>query len=185
MSSRDRIRKYSRTSRRRDKRSWEAVGRFMKYWGELEGELNRSIRRCYGLRFPEGSIITGNVNARDKVHILRSAVDYFSRDIMSKEWRDQADQEIGRIFEFIAARNLVAHTAFQRSGKGNVEFLRVQAKGSYREESPIWTLDKIKDQCQKMDEICDALRHLAYELREERRNRGLIRPRRTRALRAH
>jgi len=132
--------------------------------------MNRSIRRCYGLRFAEGSIITRNLGAQDKAKVLRTAVEFFSKNCMPKEWRDNADKVIKDINKLIPDRNTVAHTAFKADHKGDVRLLRVLAVHTFSEQSVTWTRSQIEEKCQEMDKVCDALRHLSYELRQRRRS---------------
>jgi hypothetical protein len=133
-------------------------------WTHLEYEITRGIQRVFGLIYIEGAIITGNIQVRDKISILRTAVEFYSRDRMSNEWRAEAVRLFTKIADIVPDRNLVAHTYFEPTDDGDIRFVRVRAKTAINEVQEIWTEEIVNAKCAEMNVCMYDLAQLMGEL---------------------
>lgn len=151
--------------RKRYERTCQTVGHFMAQWAQLEDEINRAIHRLFKLPFEEGAIVTRNLQVRDKLTILRTAIEYYSRDRMSEEWRDEAGGIVVRLAkDVVPDRNVVAHTYFLPGDAGAVEFFRVHASKAVRQSTEVWTPAEVQAKCEQMTEYSIALMQIMREL---------------------
>jgi len=164
--------------------AWRLVGRFMNHWGELERIINMVIHRCFDMNFTTGSIITSNAQLRDKVAMLRVAIEYFSRGKMSDEWRAEANTVFNKLANFIPDRNVVAHTTFMPADVDGVTFYSVRAKKVFSDDPETWSKADFDEKSDLMTEFSIALMQLGVELfptaapvQAQREPNGLLDPR--------
>jgi hypothetical protein len=105
--------------RKRYNRACQLVGHFMCQWTHLEYEISRSIHKILGLFHAEGSIVTSSLQVRDKISILRSLLEFHSRERMSDQWRSETNRFFTKLSDLIPDRNFVAHTYFEPTDDGS------------------------------------------------------------------
>lgn len=148
-------------------RACRLVGHFMNQWAQLEHEINTAIHHAFKLIYAEGAIITGNLQIRDKISILRTAVEFYSRERMSDEWRVEANWVFNRLSDFSPVRNMVAHTHFEATEDGDVRFTRVYAKTRFSEGEEIWTREITNEKCAIAQEFQYSIFQIMRELLHE------------------
>ena len=142
-------------------RSFQLVGEFMWHWASLEAVLNRGVTKLLSLGILEGAILTANLQVRDKIHIIRTAVDM---------WGLFAPAEMkaaGKLLDTVAAaageRNLVAHNPFGPGESGGVSFAITKAKGKLDFPDTVWSEADFSRKFAAMDSLEKSLRSLVRE----------------------
>ena len=138
-------------SARETGRAMRLIGEFMYFWAGLEAEINRGVHRLLGIRGVEGAIATANISVRDKLHILRTIVNYYGEG--QSDWLSHANRTINAVGEEASARNTVAHNMFIPHKSGGVEFVVVKAKGKFGFPATIWSADTFKRHCDDMFDL--------------------------------
>jgi hypothetical protein len=154
---------------RSNDRACQLVGRFMFHWNELEGEMDRCLRRLYDVGFIRGTIITRNMHTREKANALRTCFDFSYRKRRKRvplpnDWNIKASKQLSEINRLIFIRNDFVHTPFEGTSKGEVKFRVVKATKVFQEAEAIWTENDIKTLCDELDTIVLEIRRLFKEL---------------------
>ena len=102
------------------------VGRFMYNWALLENALNTGVGKLLGMGNIESAIATANMQARAKIHIIKTLVDLKGG---GATWAKKAGKDMDAVSALSAIRNTIAHVVFGPDESGGVRFLTVRAKG--------------------------------------------------------
>lgn len=119
------------------------VGRFMFSWAALESEVNRFLTAAMRLGPTEGLIVCANMQFRDKMHIVTTALDEFGPK-KDKDWTRQTKEIAKEIRGLSVDRNMVAHQFFAPDPKG-VRFFVKKAKGKVSIPETVWSKDNFVD----------------------------------------
>ncbi len=104
------------------------VGNFLALWANMEAKIRDAIAKALGLSDIQSAIVSANIQLRDKVHILRTAVDLSPIRPQSEVSRFKS--VLQSILDYAPTRNMMAHDMFGPSEDGSgVEFMVVKAKG--------------------------------------------------------
>jgi hypothetical protein len=141
----------------------------MYHWNELEGEMDRCLRRLYDVGFIKGTIITRNMHTREKANALRTCFDFNYRKRRKKvplprDWNIKAGKQLGKINRLTDRRNDFVHTPFGGTPKGEVKFRIVRATKIFQEAEDIWTENDINKICAELDAVVQEIRRLFKEL---------------------
>lgn len=127
------------------------VGRFFRFFGAIEAELNEAIRKLFELPPNSAGTVCANIDFFKKLNIVRSALTDQDADGKHKE-------KIKELFGRIAATNdnrlLAAHTHFEANGTDGVVFNRIIAKTGLRRTPTTWT----ENDCSRMFAEMEAIR---------------------------
>jgi hypothetical protein len=134
------------------------IGEFMFNWAALEAEMNRAVRSLFHLEYWEGMIITANIQLRDKAHIIKCAVEWYS-GLHTKEWREEAKALLKDILDMNSnSRNLVAHNQFfPAEDRDGIEFYKVTARDRLNVPSIQWREKDIAEKLETITRYRDAL----------------------------
>lgn len=112
------------------------VGNFLQHWALMESGLHDTLGKALGLTDLQTVIVCKNVQLRDKIHILRTALSIIALGTSKRETFDKTLREID---EYSHKRNMFAHDLFMPSEDGeSVEFVVVKARGSLKFPKTIW-----------------------------------------------
>lgn len=140
-------------------RTWTLVGIFLFRWAFMEAEINKAIAKVLNLDNLQGAIVTKNIQLRDKIHILRTMLEYSY--IFPIEDRKEFDDALKEVADFSTIRNMIAHDVFYPSDDGErVVFNVVKARGNLKFPKTEWDLDKFiaeLDRIIKLDAILTRL----------------------------
>src|ERR1700733_9074154 len=123
----------------------ELVGRFFYHWSQLEFTINRAIWKLFDVAALEGLIITSNLQLRDRLHIVNTALQFKGRS-QDEVWKRRVRKTINRIGRLGGNRNFLAHTMFSATTTGHVDFFHVEARGSLNLPDTLWHPKQL--QCQ-------------------------------------
>ena len=115
----------------------ELVGRFFYHWSQLEFTINRAIWKLFDVAALEGLIITSNLQLRDRLHIVNTALQFKGRS-QDEVWKRRVRKTINRIGRLGGNRNFLAHTMFSATTTGHVDFFHVEARGSLNLPDTLW-----------------------------------------------
>jgi hypothetical protein len=133
-----------------DTRCWALIGQFLQRWAELESAMHLCIQTTFKLSPTARDIICANLRVQDKLNVLRTAVSLAS--FPSEQIATKNASMLRRVGRFAGRRNMIAHTPFRPHHDGaGVEFLHVEAKGTYDATGVIWTEQTFK---REYDSIC-------------------------------
>lgn len=128
------------TSEQYDKACY-LVGRFLYHWALLEGALDTGIGKLLGMKTLEASIATTNMQARSKIHIIKTLVNLKGGE---SEWAKAGVKTMDAVGTLSDTRNVVAHVVFGPHESGGVRFLRVKAKGKLSYPETVYSIDDFK-----------------------------------------
>lgn len=120
-----------------------AVGRFMFSWAALENEVNRFVTAAMGLGSTEGIIVCSNLQFRDKMHIVTTALNEFGPN--NKEWTVKSKEIAKEIRALNVVRNIVAHQFFSPDQRGGIQFYIRKAKGKLNLDGTVWSASEFAD----------------------------------------
>ncbi len=143
-------------------RSYALVGCFLRGWALLEGNIKQAIGKSLGLGTVQLAIVASNMQFRDKINTLRTAVD-ISR-IQPDERKKHFKAVLQDIADYSHNRNMMAHDVFGPSPDGGVDFLVIKARGSLQVPDTVWRVQdfieayrKIADWTAEVDSLADEL----------------------------
>ena len=133
-----------------DIRCWALIGQFLQRWAELESAMHLCIQTTFKLSPTATDIICANLRVQDKLNVLRTVVSLVS--FPSEQIRTKNASMLRRVGRVAGRRNMIAHTPFRpHHGGTGVEFLHIEAKGTYDATGVIWTEQIFK---REYDSIC-------------------------------
>lgn len=142
-------------------RTFRLVGEFMFNWAYLENQINKSIHKLLGLKGLDRLIVTANMTARDKIHCVRTLVNFYW--VGDPEWLQRFDKAMISAADLLQARNTVAHNMFVPHDSGGVEFVTIKAKGKFALPEVVWSEQDFWDKGREANRIAEetqsAVRH--------------------------
>lgn len=141
------------------------VGRFMNAWAFLESALNDGVASTLGMAKLEGMIATSNMQARSKIHIIKTLINLLGSP---EDWKAKAVKTVEAIADKSVLRNTVAHVAFTPDGNGGVEFFAVKAKGKFHFPKMIWSRNQFEAHEAEMEKLTDELKLIIKRLQASR-----------------
>lgn len=132
------------------------VGRFLQKWSHMELMMRKAMEKAFGLDSIQSAIIASNTQLRDKIHILKTAVNLA---LPSKDTRTHLFiKTLTAISESSYKRNMLAHDGFYASDDGDgVKFYVTQAKGKFAVPDIIWSRKQFADEYDRIDGDAHAL----------------------------
>jgi hypothetical protein len=128
-----------------DTRAFALVGMFLQYWALMEEALREAMAKALGLQMVQAVIVASNIQLRDKIHILKTAVSI--TQFPDPEERERFTKLLQQIADSAHKRNMVAHDLFFPPADGDgVRFLVFKAKGKFSMPETIWTTDQFGDE---------------------------------------
>lgn len=132
-----------------DTRAVALVGSYMQSFASMELALNDAIESALGLTGLQGIMVCKNMQFRDKVHLLKSAV-----DLLISDEGDAEQRTIDAVAKASTDRNTVAHELFLPDKKGNgVNFLVVKAKGKIKFPKIRWSIADFEDKINNLHRL--------------------------------
>jgi hypothetical protein len=119
-------------------KTYVCVGQFMRNFADMEFQLNIAIRSVLKLGMLENSIVCSHISIRQKIYILKSAINL--RSTMKADWLKQTAKDLELIVSISEKRNILAHCAFVPKGDG-VDFFYVKARGKLDLPDQIWSFN--------------------------------------------
>ncbi|HEV2550353.1 MAG TPA: hypothetical protein VGU20_23780 [Stellaceae bacterium] len=139
------------------------VGMFLQRWALMEDALRGALGKALGLNKIQTAIVASNTQLRDKIHILRTAVEATFFDPASD--KDRFKSVLQSIAEAAWKRNMIAHVLFFEPDKGDgVQFFVTKAKGKLDIPETIWDIAKFETEYLEIDHFTDELRLLEERL---------------------
>jgi hypothetical protein len=137
------------------------VGRFFRYFGAIELELNVAIRKLFELSPESAETICANLEFFKKLNIVRSALIDQNKD-------GSKQSEIDKLFRRIASvnneRKVAAHACFEANGDDGVVFSRAVAEKGLKRTSLTWTENRCSTMFTEMEAIRKDLHILAQSI---------------------
>lgn len=146
-------------------RCWALVGRFLQHWALMEAALKNAVAKALGLDLIQEAILTNNLQLRDKIHILRTAVDIAS--IHPGTERVRFKKILKDIGEYSPTRNMMAHDVFAPHDDG-VKFLIIKAKGSLQFPTTNWGVKEFSEAYDKLMMFTESVEELQSKLLDAR-----------------
>jgi len=130
------------------------VGRFLWHWASLERELRRALQASLELGALQSSILSANVQLRDKLNILKTVLDLYGH-----EKAPGLVKTLNNIGTFSSARNMMAHEFFGVTGDEKaVEFFTTKAKGKLDLPSIRWREAEFEAAYDKINRLKDEVK---------------------------
>jgi hypothetical protein len=124
-------------------RAYALVGKFLSDWAYMEYKINDAIGKALGLDAMQEVMVTSNIQFRDKIHILRTAIHHTIIRPVSE--RDRLKSVLTKISEYSTTRNMMAHTAFVATPLGEVCFFVTKARGEVKMPEETWDIPKFEE----------------------------------------
>jgi hypothetical protein len=145
----------------------ERVGRFLYDFSLLEQGLDDAIIKLFELKTNPGAILTANIDFSRKVSLVQS-IAVLQGEGRPEEWA----KDVNRLFKEIRGindphRQTLAHSHFEATVDGGVQFKRARARESLKREDPLWPPQKFKEHSQKLQSLTAELYHLVLQLRPD------------------
>lgn len=138
------------------------VGEFLRRWSKMEARLNEAIRRALGLDEIMGQILTANMQARDKIHLLRTIV---SLSTIPEPDKKIYTKTLADISDYSVNRNMMAHDQFGPDDtQQGVNFFQVKAKGNYSLPKVDWMIPTFEEAYIRIDIFHEQLDNLMQAL---------------------
>lgn len=132
------------------------VGNFLAHWSILESQINRSLGDALGLSDVQRLIVTRNMQFRDKINAFKAIMSLYGDWEPATKITDALNQAADLAN---TSRNVVAHETFWATGDGAaVEFSRIQAKGTVKFPSVVWTPKDFATKIDKMAELGETIK---------------------------
>jgi hypothetical protein len=121
------------------------VGRFLQNWSFVEAGLRDAITKALGLSRLQGIWVCANISFRDKINILKTAIDVMPGHSAT------AKADMKKLLDNIAGhspvRNMIAHDMFFPSADGRtVDFFVVKAKGKFEIPDEVWDVARFEQE---------------------------------------
>lgn len=151
--------------------AYRLVGQFLHEWGLLEMELRDALQKALGLTALQAAIVGSNTQLRDKLHILRTAVNLAA---IPKEEQENYNTTLNQIATYSTTRNMMAHDAFFPSvdGKG-VRFFVIKAKGNFDIPHVVWDERKFQEEFDKIAAFTKTIEKLSASFENSNLARAL------------
>ena len=154
-------------------RAFALVGAFMAHFALLEAGVDDAIHKVLDLRGARALIVTRNMTFNDKIKTLRTLVDFF---VLDREVAKRFDRLAKRAKAISENRNIVAHTPFHASQKGDgVSFLVISANSTLKAGNLDWSVDKFLNEIDEINEVDKALREVEKRMSFQRIAEALMR----------
>jgi hypothetical protein len=112
------------------------VGRFFRYFGAIEVELNDAIRKLFELTPANAETVCANIDFFRKLHIVRSAL---TDQDATGEHKEKIKKLFSRIADINNRRLVAAHANFESNDSDGVVFHRVTATTGLQRNRLVWT----------------------------------------------
>jgi len=126
----------------------------MQDWAFVEAALGRGIRKLIGAQSVEGTILTANMQVRDKIFAMKTLLHVFTP---SEDNRAACVSLMNRIGALNTHRNTVAHNMFWAHETGGVEFSITKAKGRLSFPVVIWKEEDFSNRSAEMTAVTKEL----------------------------
>jgi hypothetical protein len=135
----------------RDTRTLALVGFFLQNWALLEFRINQAIGKALGLNDVQTVIVARNVQFRDKIHILNTAIWHNEKSAMTPAKREEYQKTLNAIQAYSPVRNMMAHDLFDNSEETDgVLFQVIQARGRVKFPDEDWSIEKFIAEFRKL-----------------------------------
>lgn len=152
-------------------RAYALVGKFLFKWALMEGQIKSALGKALDLDNIKTSIIVANIQFRDKIHILRTALHYADVTI---DDRDRLKTVLQKVANYSAVRNMMAHEMFGPAENGGVEFLVIKAKGEIKLPKEEWSVTQFEEAYKKLDHYSAEIKNIRRAIDYARLSRGLL-----------
>jgi hypothetical protein len=142
------------------------VGRYFYFFATLERSLHRTIRYLFDLKLSQTEMLLANITVRDKVFIVKTAVEFYSRTRVDG-WVAGALKTLDTISNEIGSRNLLAHTSFKGIDAG-VEFFKVKAKGKFDIPDIVWTEKDFDNKYDLLIELAGSVEQIIADMKNHK-----------------
>lgn len=151
-------------------RCYQLVGQFMQQWALLEATLKDAVEKALKLTVVQAVIITNNIQLRDKIRILRTAVDF----LLPKP-EDECKRLKERLLEITdfatRKRNVLAHEVFGPAKDGDgVRFVIARARGAIDFPKIVWKESDFKKHYDEIQAFTEEVEALAKRFEKEGRS---------------
>ena len=136
------------------------VGYYLQAWALMEWRLNEFISGALRLVSLEATIVTKNIQFRDKIHIAKTLVDLRLHDEPKCE---AYTTMLNSLAGLSPDRNMVAHDMFGPEGDG-VRFYVSKAKGKLSFPNTVWTFDTFVQKTNELRDFNEELTRLLDEI---------------------
>ena len=118
-------------------RACSLIGRFLYHYSRVEQKIDQAVIKLLGLDEKVAPIVTGGIDFARKVNLVITAANRQASNSNDKEF---AETTCGNVYRINDARQIVAHSSFEPSSDGGVQFSRTVAKnGKVSVATPRWT----------------------------------------------
>lgn len=144
-------------------RAFALVGCFLAQWAIMESNIREAMGKALGLDQIQVAIINANIQLRDKIHIVRTAVDI--SPIYPETEKERYKKVLMDISDYSHNRNMMAHGMFGPSTSSDgVEFFVTKAKGKLVFPDVNWSMSKFNEEYERIKDFADELRNLTKRL---------------------
>lgn len=134
--------------------AYASVGKFLCQWAVLESHLNDALAAALDIEGAPMAILRGNVQLRDKLHILRTAVTLYQSEVAAKP----LVKVLHKIGNYSTTRNMMAHEAFLPTDAGDaVEFLVIKAKGKLEFPTVVWSSQEFEAAYNEIESLAQSI----------------------------
>lgn len=138
------------------------VGQYLQQWSSLESALNVAIGHAFGLTIVQEAIITKNMQLRDKLHALKTVLDFVEPD--DPEGYSDTLTEIGNLMT--KERNILAHEPFWQDEEGDgVQFIIVRARGKLSFPNTRWSIEDFETKYAKLFSLRQTVERIAVAVK--------------------
>jgi|GEM_PF-6610156 len=139
------------------------IGRFFHTWSLLESQINHIIRLLFKLNAINAAIICANIQFRDKVFVIQTAMALQDRN-SNEESQRKIRKVANRIARLSKSRNLLAHTGFTATKDRLVVFYKIEAKGNFDVPDVYWSEKDFECKREAILRVMDVLEELSRDI---------------------
>src|SRR5690242_18585732 len=113
------------------------VGRFLYHFARVEQKIDQGVIKLFELDSKIAPAVIGSIDFAKKVNLVRTAVLLQTNEESPKK---TVSGTFSRVFSINMDRLVVAHSSFEATEEGGVQFKRVSAKdGRVETIAPLWS----------------------------------------------
>lgn len=154
-------------------RACALVGLYLQSWASMEGILNITIQKIFGLTSLQNAILVNNLQFRDKIHIINTAsnLEFGEKSADAKK----TSKLLTAIKNGSNDRNMMAHESFgPNEKKTGVVWFVIKAKGKITFPDADWDEDKFNKKIDQIDKWYDDLKDLQKNLTKSKLMKAYI-----------
>ena len=139
------------------------MGCYLYHWAFMEDDLNDAISASLDLDVFQSTIVSKNLQFRNKLKIFRTLV---SLSFISHDDRAKFDKVAIRMGDYSNDRNMIAHDMFGPSEKcDGVHFFAIKASGTLKIPETDWPVKKFLDRIEDLKRASETLKEASHVLR--------------------